>query len=178
VSCPGELLSALVDGELDHGGRERVLSHLLDCVPCRTEVDALRTLKTRLSWAGAETPLPADALAERLLGLVVPGVEPLPRVPVASRRPVSVRPAPRAAAAAGPRRDARRRRRAVGGAMVALGLTTAFIVGGPAGSRERQVQVDPGTDVFVADFVESTVEVPLTDPIDAGISSLVVGTSR
>jgi anti-sigma factor RsiW len=174
VSCPGDHLSALVDGELDDAGRERVLSHLFDCSACRGEVEALRALKARLSWIGADTPLPSDALSERLLGLVVPGAEPLPRVPARSTRPMSVRPAARASAPAGPRRSSRRRRRAVGGCILALGLTTAFVVGGPATARDRDVQVDPGTDVFVVDFVDSTVEVPLTDPFDAA----VVGTAR
>jgi anti-sigma factor RsiW len=168
VSCPGDLLSGLVDGELDDETRERVLTHLLDCVPCRTEVDSLRMLKTRLSWAGAETPLPSGALAHRLLGLVAPGVEPLQRVPVGSARPVSVRPPARAAARARPRSASRVRRRTVGGALVALGLSAAFALGGPA-SRDSQVPVDPATDSFVVDFVESTVEVPLTDPVDAAV---------
>src|SRR3954454_16927985 len=104
MSCPGELLSAFVDGEVDHATRERVLSHLLDCVPCRVEVDGLRTLKTRLSWAGAEKPLPSAALQGRLHQLVFPGVEPLQRPAAGTVRPRSVRPAARAAAPARPRR--------------------------------------------------------------------------
>jgi len=175
VSCPEELLSAFVDGEVDHETRERVLSHLLDCVPCRLEVDGLRALKTRLAWAGAETPLPTAALQARLFGLVVPGVEPLQRPAAGTVRPRSVRPAARAAAPPRPRRTTRLRRRTAGGCIVALGLTAAFVLGGPpSSSRGNEVKVDPGTDVFVADFVDSTVEVPLTDPVDAA----VVGTSR
>ena len=175
MSCPGELLSALVDGEVDHETRERVLSHLLDCVPCRMEVDALRTLKTRLSWAGAETPLPPASLQARLHGLVVPGIEPMMQRPAAGTvRPRSVRPAARGSAPARPRRTTRFRRRTASGCIVALGLTAAFVLGGPAPSHDNEVKVDPGTDVFVADFVDSTGEVPLTDPVDAA----VVGTSR
>ena len=174
MSCPGDILSGLVDGELDHDTRERVLSHLLLCPPCRAEVDALRALKTRLSWAGAETPVPSEALTQRLLGLMVPGVEPMARVPAGTVRPVSVRPAGRGSASSRPRRTARVRRRTVGGCLVALGLSAAFVLGGPASARDNELQVDPGTDAFVTDFVESTVEVPLTDPVDAA----VVGTSR
>ena len=173
MSCPGDLLSALVDGELDHAARERVLSHLLDCVPCRVEVEGLRALKTRLSWAGAETPLPSAAMLARLHALVVPGVEPLQRPSAGTVRPRSVRPAARAAAPARPRRTTKFRRRTAGGCIVALGLTAAFVLGGPAQSRDNEVKVDPGTDVFVADYVDSTGEVPLTDPVDAA----VVGTS-
>ncbi len=175
MSCPGELLSAFVDGEVDHETREKVLSHLLDCVPCRLEVDGLRSLKTRLSWAGAETPMPAPALQARLFGLVVPGVEPMQqRAAAGTVRPRSVRPAARASAPPRPRRTTRLRRRTAGGCIVALGLTAAFVLGGPATSRDDEVKVDPGTEEFVADFVDSTVEVPLTDPVDAA----VVGTSR
>jgi anti-sigma factor RsiW len=174
MNCPGDLLSAFVDGEVDHETRERVLSHLLACAPCRQEVDSLRALKARLSWAGAETPVPADRLHARLLGLTVPGVEPMQRVPAGTIRPVSVRPAARGSATARPRRTTRFRRRTVGASLVALGLSAAFVLGGPATTRENEVQVDPGTDVFVADFVDSTVEVPFTEPVDAA----VVGTSR
>jgi anti-sigma factor RsiW len=172
MSCPGDLLSGLVDGELDHGTRERVLSHLLACPPCSTEVQALRALKTRLSWAGAETPLPSEALNARLLGLVVPGVEPAQRRAPGTVRPVTIRPAGRAGAA-GPR-SRRARRRTVGSCLVALGLTTAFVLGGQPPSRQDEVKVDPTTDVFVADFVDATTEVPLSEPVDAA----VVGISR
>ena len=170
MSCPGELLSGLVDGELAHDVRERVLSHLLGCPPCRAEVDGLRALKARLSWAGAETPLPDTAFTQRLLGLAVPGVEPLQRTPASagSVRPVSVRPAARAGGAPRPASARRVRRRTVGGALVALGLTTAFVLGG-APSRESDLPVDPATDSFVTDFVDATTEVPLTDPVDAAV---------
>ena len=172
MSCPGDLLSGLVDGELDHATREQVLSHLLGCAPCRAETESLRALKARLSWAGAETPVPSEVLADRLIGLVVPGVEPIQRT-AASARPVSVRPAARPGGSTGPRRRPQVRRRTVGGALVALGLGAAFVLGGQT-ARDSQVPVDPGTDSFVADFVNSTVEVPLTDPVDAA----VVGISR
>ncbi|MFN2524403.1 MAG: anti-sigma factor [Mycobacteriales bacterium] len=172
MSCPGDLLSGLVDGELDHAARERVLSHLLACPPCSTEVQALRALKTRLSWAGAETPVPSDALTARLLGLVVPGIEPAQRRSPGTVRPVTVRPAGRAGAP-GPR-SRRVRRRTVGSCLVALGLTTAFVLGGQTPARQNEVKVDPTTDVFVADFADVTTDVPLPEPVDAA----VVGISR
>jgi len=173
MTCPDDLLSGLVDGELDHGTRERVLSHLLACDPCRAEVESLRALKNRLSWAGAETPLPNPDLTTRLLAMAVPGVEPAQslRPLVAGGRPVSVRPAARATGAPRPRRT-RLRKRTVGG-VVALGLAAAFALGGQAQS-ERRVPVDPGSDQFVADYVDSTVEVPVVRPIDA----TVVGIAR
>ena len=53
-------------------------------------------------------------------------------------------------------------------------MNAAFVLGGPAASRDNEVKVDPGTDVFVADFVDSTGEVAVTEPVGAS----VVGTGR
>ena len=168
MSHPGDLLSGLVDGELDHATRERVLSHLMACVTCSQEVEGLRELKTRLSWAGAETPLPADDLTARLLAMAVPGVEPVDRLRTGSLRPVSVRPAGRALAAAGTGPRRRLRRRTVGG-LVALGLSAAFVLGGQSGSTAPRVPVDPTSDQFVSDSVATTVEVPVQEPLDATV---------
>jgi anti-sigma factor RsiW len=171
--CPGDLLSGLIDGELDHATRERVLSHLLTCPPCQRETESLRALKTRLSWAGAETPVPSEQLAARLLSMQVPGTTPAPRLRAGGIRPVSIRPSGRPAAAAHPRRVRRLRRRTVGG-LVALGLSAAFVLGGQSGSTGGGVPIDPTTDQFVIDYVDATVEVPVSEPVDA----TVVGSSR
>ncbi len=48
----GQRLSALIDGELEGGERERVLLHMARCDSCREEVAALRTLKRRMSALG------------------------------------------------------------------------------------------------------------------------------
>ena len=167
MTCPGDLLAGLVDGELDHATRERVLSHLLSCTACHQEVEATRALKTRLSWAGAETPVPSEELVERLLRLQVPGTTPAPRRRVGAFRPVSVRPSGRPAAASGPRRSRRARRRTVGG-LVALGLSAAFVLGGQSSGGAR-VPIDPTTDQFVTDYVDATVEVPLREPLEATV---------
>ena len=50
----GQRLSALIDGELDSEGRDRVLVHLAKCEPCRSEAVALRTLKRRMNALGGE----------------------------------------------------------------------------------------------------------------------------
>jgi anti-sigma factor RsiW len=176
MSCPGDLLSGLVDGELDHPTRERVLSHLMLCPACRREAESLRALKTRLSWAGAETPVPSELLAERLMRMQVPGTTTSPRLRASAMspaRPVSIRPAGRAAASGGPRRPRRLRRRTVGG-LVALGLSAAFVLGGQTGQGDSRVPIDPTTDQFVTDYVDATVEVPLNEPVDATL----VGSSR
>ncbi|MET3983094.1 zf-HC2 domain-containing protein [Streptomyces sp. PvR034] len=63
----GDRLAALVDGELSHDVRERVLAHLATCAKCKAEADAQRRLKT-LFVESAPPPLSAGLLA-RLQGL-------------------------------------------------------------------------------------------------------------
>ncbi|MET9697897.1 zf-HC2 domain-containing protein [Streptomyces sp. NPDC006529] len=63
----GDRLAALVDGELSHDVRERVLAHLATCPRCKAEADAQRRLKT-LFVESAPPPLSAGLLA-RLQGL-------------------------------------------------------------------------------------------------------------
>ena len=175
--CPGDLLSGLVDGELDHPTRERVLSHVMTCTPCHRELESLRSLKTRLSWAGAESPVPSEQLVARLRHMQVPGTTPAPRVRSGVLRPVSIRPAGRASGTARPRRVGRLRRRTVG-SLVAIGLSAAFVLGGQAGSSAGRVPIDPGTDQFVTDYVDATVEVPVSEPVQADLTSVVAGNSR
>jgi hypothetical protein len=69
------------------------------------------------------------------------------------------------------------RRRTVGG-LVALGLSAAFVLGGQSAPSGGRAPIDPTTDQFVTDYVDATVEVPLTQPVDADVSSAVVRTSR
>ncbi|MDX6197560.1 MAG: hypothetical protein QOJ79_711 [Actinomycetota bacterium] len=174
---PDDLLSGLVDGELDHPTRERVLSHLMTCPSCQQETESLRALKARLAWAGAETPVPSELLTERLLRLQVPGTTAAPRVRPGAMRPVSLRPAGRGAATARPRQVRRLRRRTVGG-LVAIGLSAAFVLGGQSGPTGGRAPIDPTTDQFVTDYVDATVEVPLNEPVDADVQPVVNGTSR
>ncbi|WP_443056598.1 anti-sigma factor family protein [Streptomyces sp. NBC_00667] len=68
----GDRLAALVDGELSHDARERVLAHLATCPKCKAEADAQRRLKT-MFVESAPPPLSAGLLA-RLQGL--PGGDP------------------------------------------------------------------------------------------------------
>ncbi|GAA0478276.1 zf-HC2 domain-containing protein [Streptomyces stramineus] len=68
----GDRLAALVDGELGHDSRERVLAHLATCWTCKAEADAQRRLKSAFAEA-APPPLSADLLA-RLQSL--PGTGP------------------------------------------------------------------------------------------------------
>ncbi|MGW7332499.1 zf-HC2 domain-containing protein [Streptomyces sp. NPDC054840] len=63
----GDRLAALVDGELKHDARDRVLAHLATCARCKAEADAQRRLKT-MFVESAPPPLSAGLLA-RLQGL-------------------------------------------------------------------------------------------------------------
>jgi anti-sigma factor RsiW len=169
TGCPGDLLTGLVDGELDHATRERVLSHLLSCTACHHEVEGLRALKGRLAWAGAETPVPSAELTARLLHFAVPGVEPVARTRPRPARAVRVGPSGRAPAAPRPHTPRRLRRRTVG-TIVALGLSAAFVLGGSTSPSGAQAPIDPTTDQFVTDYVDATVEVPLTQPVEATVT--------
>ena len=162
MSCLGDVVAALVDGELDHAARERAQRHLAHCDTCRADVDVQRRLKARLSGACRE-PAPSDALTARLLGLrpghdalgapparpvsLRPAAGPRPRSPL-SRRPLSRRPITR--------RRGLRRRAAFGSAVAVLGVVLAL--GGPQLSGPS-TPVNPGTDTFVVDFVSSTSDV-------------------
>ncbi|MFJ7998067.1 anti-sigma factor family protein [Streptomyces sp. NPDC096310] len=63
----GDRLAALVDGELNHDARERVLAHLATCARCKAEADAQRRLKT--AFAQAAPPQLSAGLLARLQGL-------------------------------------------------------------------------------------------------------------
>ncbi|MFJ9729915.1 anti-sigma factor family protein [Streptomyces sp. NPDC101169] len=63
----GDRLSALVDGELGHESRERVLAHLATCARCKAEADAQRRLKN--VFAEAAPPPPSESFLARLQGL-------------------------------------------------------------------------------------------------------------
>ncbi|MGI5416605.1 anti-sigma factor family protein [Actinomadura luteofluorescens] len=107
MSCLGERLTALVDGELGDEERERALAHLAGCAGCREEADQLRKLKGRLRGL-SEPPatdgtddLPSPDFLSRLRtlpdlsglpdaaeapGAHVPGVSPKTAVPHAGHR--------------------------------------------------------------------------------------------
>ncbi|MFD7878015.1 zf-HC2 domain-containing protein [Streptomyces sp. NPDC059766] len=68
----GDRLSALVDGELGHDARERVLAHVATCPKCKSEVDAQRRLKN--VFAEVAPPPPSESFLARLQGL--PGCDP------------------------------------------------------------------------------------------------------
>lgn len=63
----GDRLAALVDGELGHDARERVLAHLATCARCKAEADAQRRVKS--FFAESAPPPPPAGLLARLQGL-------------------------------------------------------------------------------------------------------------
>ncbi|MFD9503696.1 anti-sigma factor family protein [Streptomyces sp. NPDC060035] len=63
----GDRLAALVDGELKHDARERVLAHLATCSRCKAEADAQRRLKS--AFATSTPPSPSEGFLARLQGL-------------------------------------------------------------------------------------------------------------
>lgn len=171
-----DVIAALVDGELSHSERERALTHLAGCAPCRAEVAAHRVVKERLA-ALATPPAPAGLLAE-LHRMAEPG-EPLPltRRDTETTRPPTVpvgrRPAERGATRPAGRRSRGRRVQAAvsgGAAVVAATLVTAFVVGGPAGSPDRPVV--PDSDGYLVEHARTSIVVPFAElPTDAiGVS--------
>lgn len=63
----GDRLAALVDGELKHDARERVLAHLATCAKCKAEAAAQRRLKR--VFAQSAPPSPSEGFLARLQGL-------------------------------------------------------------------------------------------------------------
>ncbi|MEU2025683.1 zf-HC2 domain-containing protein [Streptomyces sp. NPDC016469] len=63
----GDRLAALVDGELKHDARDRVLAHLATCAKCAAEAAAQRRLKN--VFAQAAQPSPSEGFLARLQGL-------------------------------------------------------------------------------------------------------------
>jgi anti-sigma factor RsiW len=177
----GERMSALVDGELDHAERDRLLGHVADCQPCRSELDLLRKIKARL--ARSTGPEMSPTLLSKLLAMAEPG-GPLPP----ARRPVAgpsypIAPPPRTAAtdasgrpvaapagSTGPGRTRRRggRRRYVyltGASALSVGLIalgTAFAAGDI--SRGGGPLVTPPMDQLIVRHAQTADGVPFSDP--------------
>lgn len=69
----GDRLAALVDGELGHDARERVLAHLATCPKCKAEADAQRRLKN--VFARTAAPPPSESFLARLQSLPGLGID-------------------------------------------------------------------------------------------------------
>ncbi len=138
MSHLGDRLSALIDGELGHAQRERVLAHLARCEPCRREASALRALKQRMHALGEAT---ADvALTARLVAM-------------GARHPAP-------GSALSRRRWPMRSIAAAFLTVAGLGLPAAAFMAG--GGREAQPGpgVTPAVDMFVLQHELSTGDAP------------------
>jgi anti-sigma factor RsiW len=154
MSHLGERLSALIDGELSHDQRDRVLAHLAKCEPCRLEAAALRLLKRRMRTLGEATA--ATGLTDRLMAMAAPpgsglphslsarggpGSEPLPRWPVRSLALTAL-------------------------VILTFGLpAAAFMAGGK--QAEPGPSVTPAVDVFLTQHAITTGAVPAAVPGEA-----------
>ncbi len=176
MSHLGRRLTALIDGELGHNEREKVLGHLTACEQCRSEADEMRALKRRLGGMG--TPSPGDGLLHRLQAMGEPGgpMPPRPaRLPGHGRRPAVARPRDtRPVRGRSPKATRRRRPRAryllAGAATLAvLGVgSAAFAAGSDPGSLPR---VAPSVEQFAVEHALTSGDVPLTDPRPAETTS-------
>ncbi|MDX6738788.1 zf-HC2 domain-containing protein [Actinocorallia sp. A-T 12471] len=158
MSCLGERLTALVDGELDHDERDRAQAHLVLCAACRGEVEALRAVKRRLGALGGAAPSTDLMIGLYNLGRAPAAPVPAPdffqalmmtnqaEMPDRYRRPRDTRPARSPGVFAGqssftaPRRRIPRARSFVVGAatLAALGAGTASSVA-PTAARVPNV---------------------------------------
>jgi anti-sigma factor RsiW len=165
VNHLGDLLSALIDGELTGTDLDRANAHLAACAQCQTEAAELRQLKRALralaETAGADVY--GAALSERLLALDGPAHPGRPGHPrpnyLARARRVSRVPR---------RRAARRRTRLIWSAvsLMVVGIgTAAFAVGG-GGSGPGERQITPQFEVFDVHNAMTTGEVPFNGPAD------------
>src|SRR3954463_14044693 len=173
---PLDKLSAVVDGELDHDSRDKVLSHLVGCDTCRLEVDAQRRLRARM--AALEAPEPSTVLMQRLMGVSSFSTEPREEVlpvltPAATLFPQrSAFPAGRTGGTRpGASRNSRSRRRtgvlgAAGSAAAgASPLGTSFVGGGPAPSGAPPPTLQPPVASFSSDHASTSGGAPFADPV-------------
>ncbi len=186
----GDLLSALVDGELSGTELDRANAHVAACGACRVEAQALRRLKHQLR-ALAEVS-DCDDFTRRLLAMSdadgQPGQE-VTAATVAARQLGRTRDRRRRVAAgrramadpysAQPSRRLVRRRRGrymlwstVSVVVVGLG-TAAFGMGGNSGSTGPQITPQQ-LEVFDVQHAITSGDVPFEDPADVSARVPVV----
>ena len=189
MSHLGDLLSALVDGELSGAELDRANAHVAACGACRVEANALRRLKHELRSL-AEVHDSAD-ITRRLLALGGQDGQPDPGGPAA---PVRAR---RLGRESGPRRrvraaaersmadpspalpsgrlTSRRRGRYVLWSTLSLVVgigTAAFGMGGSASPTGPQIT--PQLEVFDIQHAITSGDVPFADPADVSARVPVV----
>jgi hypothetical protein len=161
MSHLGNLISALIDGELGGVELDRANAHLAGCAVCQSEAAQLRQLKRELRTLGDLDG--ADEITGRLLAMVGPGRPATPGIPGAPGATVTARPLERQ-----PGRRARRRRGryAMWGAMslVVVGVgAAAFGMGGTPSGNEPQITPQQ-LEVFDLQHAITSGDVPFADP--------------
>jgi hypothetical protein len=184
VSHLGELLSALVDGELSGAELDRANAHIASCGACRVEANALRRLKHALSALGEVSE--SGDITKRLLAMYgQPGPGPGGAAAPAQARPLGREHGQRRRA--GPagehpvadpysgRPVGRRRGRYVLWSTVSLvvvGIGTAFGMGGNPSPAEPQIT--PQLEVYDIQHAIISGDVPFDDPADVSARVPVV----
>lgn len=159
-----DLAAALVDNELSHDQRDRALSHIAGCAPCRQEVDAQRRLKALL--ANQADPVVTVEFSLTLMNIARDAAG--PNTPDVVRR----RGAGPIAPPAGPGRSRTLRRRAA----TFSALSVALVAGVVAVGSERDVRrVRPPVSTFVGEHTATTANLPLNDPADAVVMNASYG---
>ena len=184
----GDLLSALVDGELSGAELDRANAHVAACGACRVEAHALRRLKHQLRALAEVTD--SDDITRRLLAMKGTGGQagregPASPVPVrqlgrnrARRRRLAVgRRALADPYAAQPSRRVVRRRRGryvlwSTVSLVVVGIGAAFGLGG--GSPSPGPRITPQLEVFDIQHAITSGDVPFDDPADVSARVPVV----
>jgi anti-sigma factor RsiW len=197
MSHLGDLLSALVDGELSGAVLDRANAHLAACGACRVEANALRRLKDDLrSLAEPAGVTDTDEITGRLLAMAAKADAdaPVPRQrtsgapgdpgDLGGNRPRRLRATGRRAGT-GPyavmargRRGALHRHRGryvlwTTLSLIVVGIGTAFGLGG--GSTGPKVT--PQLEVFDAQHAVTAGDVPYVDPSERS-SRVPVGAAR
>jgi hypothetical protein len=190
MSHLGNLLSALVDGELSGTELDRASAHLAGCAACQSEAGSLRQLKQELH-ALAEVA-DADGLTRRLLAMALfDQDEPVQGEPVqggpndhgdyarrvrgqpaVTARPGMAGPHP----ARPPGRSGRRGRYVLWGtvSLVVVGIgTAAFGMGGSEGSGGPSVT--PPAEMYDLQHAITSGDLPFSDP--SGRAALVPAAS-
>jgi anti-sigma factor RsiW len=179
VSHLGELVSALVDGELSGAELDRANAHLAACGACQAEANSFRELKLELrALAGSADP---EGLTRRLLALPDagsavtavrtsqpgPGYDPRRRL---AREPAG-EDALAAPYAAGPRGAATGRRRGryllwSTVSLVVVGIGGAAFGMGGANTGSTEPRITPQYEVFDVEHAVTSGDVPYADPAD------------
>lgn len=192
MSHLGELLSALVDGELSGAELDRANAHVAACGACRVEANALRRLKHELR-ALAEVNDSND-ITRRLLAMSsLDGPPDLagPGASVQARRLGRERGPRRRVRSTGERSmtnpysalpsgrlPGRRRGRYVLWStltLVVVGVGTAFGLGGSSGSTGPQIT--PQLEVYDVQHAITSGDVPFDDPTDVPARVPMVATT-